>query len=161
MGLLGPWYVDFFFFKILLIWQRVESQRAQVWWGCGEEQWRKQEKQAPHWGGSPMRGSIPGPWDHDLSQRQMHNRLSHPGALMGDIYKELPKLLPKRLYHFTFPSGVKESTVVSFAHQYSNGRQMVSCCGLNLHFLINNNVACFSLCLLTIPVSSFVKYPSK
>ena len=26
-----------------------------------------------------MWGSIPGPWDHDLSQRQMFNRLSHPG----------------------------------------------------------------------------------
>lgn len=25
-------------------------------------------------------GSIPGPLDHDLSQRQMPNRLSHPGA---------------------------------------------------------------------------------
>lgn len=25
--------------------------------------------------------SIPGLWDHDLSQRQMLNRLSHPGAL--------------------------------------------------------------------------------
>ena len=25
-------------------------------------------------------GSIPGPWDHDLSQRQMLNRLSHPGT---------------------------------------------------------------------------------
>ena len=27
-----------------------------------------------------MRGLIPGPWDHDLSQRQMLNHLSHPGA---------------------------------------------------------------------------------
>ena len=27
-----------------------------------------------------MRGSIPGPWDPDLSQRQMLNRLSHPGV---------------------------------------------------------------------------------
>ena len=26
-------------------------------------------------------GSIPGPQDHDLSQRQMLNQLSHPGAL--------------------------------------------------------------------------------
>ena len=32
-----------------------------------------------------MRGSIPGPWDRDLSQRQMLNQLSHPGA---------PTLLP-------------------------------------------------------------------
>ena len=27
-----------------------------------------------------MRGLIPGSWDHDLSQRQMLNHLSHPGA---------------------------------------------------------------------------------
>ena len=27
-----------------------------------------------------MRGWIPGPWDHDLSQRQMLNHLRHPGA---------------------------------------------------------------------------------
>ena len=28
--------------------------------------------------GSPRWGSILGPWDHDLSQRQMLNQLSHP-----------------------------------------------------------------------------------
>ena len=28
--------------------------------------------------GSPMRDSISGPWDHDLSQRQMLNQLSEP-----------------------------------------------------------------------------------
>ena len=27
-----------------------------------------------------MWGSVPGCWDHDLSQRQMLNQLSHPGA---------------------------------------------------------------------------------
>ena len=29
--------------------------------------------------------SIPGPWDHDLSRRQMLNRLSHPGAPYGIV----------------------------------------------------------------------------
>ena len=29
---------------------------------------------------SPTGGSIPRPWDHDLSQRQTLNHLSHPGA---------------------------------------------------------------------------------
>ena len=42
----------------------------------GEER----EKQAVCWAGSLTQGSIPGPWDHDLSQRQMLNQLSHPGA---------------------------------------------------------------------------------
>ena len=33
-----------------------------------------------------MWDSIPGPWDHDLSQRQTLNRLSHPGALQTNPY---------------------------------------------------------------------------
>ena len=37
----------------------------------------KKEKQAPHWAGSPMRGLIPGPRNHDLSQRQMPNQMSY------------------------------------------------------------------------------------
>ena len=41
---------------------------------------KEREKQAPHWGGSLMQGSVPGLWDHDLSQRQTLNRLSHPGT---------------------------------------------------------------------------------
>ena len=41
------------------------------------EQQRERENQAPNWAGSLMLGSIPGPWDHDLSQRQMFNWLSH------------------------------------------------------------------------------------
>jgi len=32
-----------------------------------------------------MRGSIPGLRDRDLSQRQLLNQLSHPGALMSTI----------------------------------------------------------------------------
>jgi len=28
---------------------------------------RERERQAPRWAGSPTWGSIPGPWDHDLS----------------------------------------------------------------------------------------------
>ena len=34
-----------------------------------------------------MRDSIPGPWDHDLSRRQMPNRLSHPGILLSGYFK--------------------------------------------------------------------------
>ena len=36
-----------------------------------------------------MLGSFPGPWDHNLSQRQMLNWLSHPGA---PTYYHLKKL---------------------------------------------------------------------
>ena len=31
----------------------------------------------------PMQGLIPGPWDHDLSQRQMLNQLRYPGTHPG------------------------------------------------------------------------------
>ena len=62
---------SFFFFEILFIYLKDrKNERLQ----------RKREKQTPLWAGSPMCGSIPGPWDHepDLSQRQMLNRLNHP-----------------------------------------------------------------------------------
>ena len=45
----------------------------------GEGQ-RQREKQTPHRAGNPMWDLIPGSQDHNLSQRQMLNRLSHPGA---------------------------------------------------------------------------------
>ena len=41
---------------------------------------RERDRQASHWSESLTCGSIPGPWDHDLSQRQMLNWLSHPGT---------------------------------------------------------------------------------
>ena len=34
-------------------------------------------------------GSIAGPWDHDLSQRQMLNELSHPGLPRNSFNKVL------------------------------------------------------------------------
>ena len=41
------------------------------------EQQREREKQATPLSGSPMWGSVPGPWDYDLSRGQMLNPLSH------------------------------------------------------------------------------------
>jgi len=52
----------FFFLKILL------RERTSVW-----ERQSETEKQDPCWVGNPMRGSIPGPRDHDLSRRQTPN----------------------------------------------------------------------------------------
>ena len=37
----------------------------------------QREKQTPYWAGSLMKDSIPGPWEHDLSWRQMLDWLSH------------------------------------------------------------------------------------
>ena len=60
-----------FFKDFIYLTQRAQKQ--------GEQQ-REREKQIPHRAGNLMSGSIPGPRDHDLSQRQMFNRLSYPGA---------------------------------------------------------------------------------
>ena len=65
-----------FFLKILFIYLREREHE------CGEGQ---REKQTPCGAGSLMQGSIPGPWDRDLSLRQMFNRLSHPGTPIGSI----------------------------------------------------------------------------
>ena len=47
-------------------------------WVKGKRQ-REREKQTFCWTGSPMWGSIPQPWDHNLSWKQMLDPLSHPG----------------------------------------------------------------------------------
>ena len=52
----------------------VVRERAQAG-GC-----RQREKQTPHQAGSLMQDSIPGPQDHELSQRQIPNGLSHPNV---------------------------------------------------------------------------------
>jgi len=41
---------------------------------------REREKQTPRGAGSPTRGPIPGPRDHDQSTRQTPKHLSHPGT---------------------------------------------------------------------------------
>ena len=35
-----------------------------------------------------MQGSIPKPWDHDLSQRQMLTQMNHPGTLHAEFLME-------------------------------------------------------------------------
>ena len=56
-----------FFLDWLIDW-RVHMDRGQ------------REKQTPHWAGNLMQGSIPGPQDHNLSQKQTPKQLSHPGT---------------------------------------------------------------------------------
>ena len=62
-------YIQVFFFKILFI--REQS---------GRDREMERQRQTPHWARSLMRGSIPGPLDHDLSWGQVLNQLSHTGA---------------------------------------------------------------------------------
>ena len=61
--------VGFFLFEDCLYLFGRERGRAQAGGAAGRGRSR-----------SPMQGSILGFWDHDLSQRQMLNQLSHPGA---------------------------------------------------------------------------------
>ena len=78
-------FLFFFFFKILLTYLRErEHKRECTSWGEGP---REREKQTPHWAGSPMLGSILGPWVHDLTWRQMLNPRSHPGVPTWSFFK--------------------------------------------------------------------------
>lgn len=66
----------FFFLKdFIYLWKRVQAHENEHKSGEG-----LREMQTPHWAGSLMWDSIPGPWNHDLNWRRMPNRMSHPGT---------------------------------------------------------------------------------
>ena len=69
-----------FLILYLFTWERLRAQAG----GAAE---REREKQAPCWAGSPMRGSIPGPWDHDLNWRKTLNWQNHPAAAPWSLLK--------------------------------------------------------------------------
>ena len=71
--LFGVCFVLFCFLRFICL---TQSKREST----SRRSWREREKQAFYWGGSPMQGLIPEPWDHDLSWRQTLNQLSHPGS---------------------------------------------------------------------------------
>ena len=52
-----------------------ERPREHEWWEGTEGEGEADSSRSPSW------DSILGHWDHDLSQRQTFNRLSHPGTL--------------------------------------------------------------------------------
>jgi len=66
----------YFFLRFYLFERKRERENEQ---GDGKREGPR-DKQTPHWAGSPMRGSIPGPQDHDPSQSHTLNWLSHPGV---------------------------------------------------------------------------------
>ena len=72
----------FIFKKMLFIWEREREQAREHKQGQ-----RERRKLTPCWTGtwSPTQGTVSGPWDHELAQRQMLNWLSHPGTL-GQVY---------------------------------------------------------------------------
>jgi len=56
-------------------------------------EWREKNPQPPKLSREPDVGLIPGPWDHDLSQRQTLNQLSHPGVPDG-VFSQLSESWP-------------------------------------------------------------------
>lgn len=74
-----PWAIIYSFFKKNFYYFICQRERECVS--------RERERQTPGWGGSP----IPGPWDYNLSRRQMLDHLSPPGAPQE----------PPRLFSFT------------------------------------------------------------
>ena len=70
----------FFEYFIYLFDRHKETEREWERESTSRGSWRQSEKQASCQVESPTRGSIPGPWDHDLSQMQTLNYLSHPGT---------------------------------------------------------------------------------
>ena len=84
----------------------------------GSDRQRKREKQIPSGAGSPMWGSIPGPRNRDLNQRQTLNQLSHPGT-------------PRRMYflklitpYFLWPFHVYNYTKVRNYHHQLNFQKL-------------------------------------
>ena len=63
---------------------------------------RGRGKQALHWAESPRRGSIPGPWDHDLSRRQRLNPVNHQAPLHGKFVRNKQLQLPISEYFIYF-----------------------------------------------------------
>jgi len=80
----------FFAFFLRFIYLRGrEREREDMHTLAGERAEGQRKKQTPHWAGSETLGSIPGPWDHDLSREiksRTPNQLSHPGARMDSSY---------------------------------------------------------------------------
>ena len=71
--------LDFFFKDFIYLFGR-ERQRERE---HKQGEWER-EKQASRGAGSPMCGSIQGPWDHDLSWRQMFNDWATQAPLIPD-----------------------------------------------------------------------------
>ena len=84
----GPWYYIWFTFRFNVLWFDcflkdfiyLFERETEIVTEIAKESTREEEreKQTPCSAGSPMQGSISGPWDHDLSWRQMLKWLSHP-----------------------------------------------------------------------------------
>ena len=82
---------------------------------------RERKKQACCWAGSLMWGSIPGPWDHDLSWSRYFNRLSHPGTPLTTFFGIYEKYLNTQqcLWHFRGPPEILCWGQASFSHTLS------------------------------------------
>ena len=74
-----------FFLRFLFIYLRRVSEREHSWGGGKRSRGKRRSRL--HWAGSQTQGSVPGPWDRDLSSRQVLNRLSHPGTPLLLVFR--------------------------------------------------------------------------
>ena len=76
-------YIGNFLKKILFIYLRESKrEREHELEGRGRGRGRSRLLAEP---GAPLKGSISGPWDHDLSRRRPLNWWSHPGLPIGNF----------------------------------------------------------------------------
>ena len=91
-----------------------------------------EEQQTPHPIGSPKQSSIPRPWDHDLSQRQMLNQPSHPSTLEMSF---LNKKVTWEIYPFQRQQSRKEC-VMRGDHPCSS-HKLPHCRGLSQQMFVS------------------------
>jgi len=71
----------FFFKDFIYLFDREREHKQGEWQAEAEG-----EAASPQSRGSPMWDSVPGPRDHDPSQRPLLNQLSHPGAQRTNVF---------------------------------------------------------------------------
>ena len=105
-----------------------EKEYEWGWRERREKEQREREKHAPHRAGTLTPGSIPGPWGHDLSRRQMLNSLSHPDTPQIKSLKNKksghPMTTSTRMFKYTSPQWPEQPlkiAAMNTGQQYRKG----------------------------------------
>ena len=139
----------------LFIWERAREYKSVAWGGRGRSR-LPPEQGAWMW-------VFPAPWDHDLSQRQTLNQLSHPGTFQMSCrmiiriyillcdFSEFPNLKNEHILLF-FPSARVTGVYCCFLSIYN---QILLLSLLKSNFCQVSN----STCSFSFPLSLFCLYP--
>ena len=106
-------YRLFGFLKYFIYSREREGAEAEkrAWAGGEAERERETDPPYPPWAKSPIGDLILGPWNHDLSQRQTFNWLSHPSASKNTGFKRWDLSLDSGS-SYTFNLGYRNSLLV-------------------------------------------------